>query len=110
MAENEEAIDRAVQLHGNAMAALGDGRLLDARSLAEEALALFEQESGAFHPDVANVLNCLARVHEQRAEYAAAETCSRRAVAVMRAVRAQASGADIERLFVQSLVGLGNIV
>ena len=69
---------------------VGDGALDRAAALAGESLALFEQESGPFHPDVANVLNCLARVHEQRADYAAAEACGRRSVDVMRRVRGEA--------------------
>ena len=42
-------------------------------SLAAQALELFERESGPLHPDVANVLNCLAIVHTQQADYRKAE-------------------------------------
>jgi len=108
MADNGDDIDRAVALHSEAVAALEDGRVEAARSLAQQALDLFERESGPNHPDVANVLNCLATIHTQEADYRQAESCARRAVAVMRDVRTQAGGADIDRLYVQSLTGLGN--
>jgi tetratricopeptide (TPR) repeat protein len=109
MMHNESAIDRAVELHGDALRALEDVQLQRALDLAGEALEIFERESGPLHPDVANVLNCLARIHEQLADYPAAESASRRAVAIMRDVRMQVSDPDVERLYVHSLIGLGNM-
>src|SRR6187551_3086863 len=108
MAEDRDPIDVAVGLHGEALAAIEEGRYDAARVLACESLALFERESGPGHPDLANVLNCLATIHTHRAEYPQAEACARRAVNIMRDVRVQASGADIDRLYVQSLTALGN--
>ena len=87
-----------------------DGALDRALALATGALALFEAESGAIHPDVANVLNCLTHIHEQTSEYASAEATAMRSVAIMRGVREQAGGEDIDRLYVQSLIGLGDVV
>jgi tetratricopeptide (TPR) repeat protein len=107
-AEQEDPIERAVRLHGDALAALGEGRIHDAAAAATDSLDLFERESGPYHPDVANVLNCLARIHEHRADYAAAEDCGRRSVDVMRRVREESPGADIDRLYVQSLTSLGD--
>src|SRR6185295_15677614 len=109
MVEDTESIDKAVRLHGEALAAVEEGRLDSARSLAAEALELFERESGPLHPDVANVLNCLAIVHTHQADYRQAEACGRRSVEIMRDVRTKADGADLDRLYVQSLTGLGNI-
>ncbi len=118
-----DPVERAVQLHAAALDAFGAGALDRAAALAGESLALFEQESGLFHPDVANVLNCLARIHEQRADHAAAEAFGRRSVDIMRRVRQEIGGevgdaeasekpghADIDRLYVQSLTGLGDIL
>ena len=90
------------------------GALNRAHALAAEALGVFEAESGACHPDVANVLNCLARVHEQRADYAAAEASAGQSVDIMRRVRQEvgedAGSVDIDRLHVQALTGLGDIL
>jgi tetratricopeptide (TPR) repeat protein len=105
----DDPIERGVRLHGQALAALDDGDLDHALALAGEALAIFEAESGPTHPDVANVLNCIARIHVERADYAAAESCCRRASDIMREVRTLASGDDIDRLTVQCLTGLGDI-
>ncbi len=106
----DDPIEKAVQLHGDALRAIADGALERAQALATEALAVFEAESGAFHPDVANVLNCLAHVHEQAADYPAAEASARRSVDIMRRVREQAGGEDIDRLYVHSLTALGDVV
>ena len=95
--------------HGEALAAFDAGHVERAQTLASESLELFERDSGPFHPDVANVLNCLARLHDARAEYHEAEACCRRSVDIMRRVRMQAQGLDIERLYVQSLTRLGDI-
>ena len=106
----DDPVEKAVQLHGDALRAMADGAAGRAQALATEALDIFEAESGAFHPDVANVLNCLVHIHEQTAAYAAAEASATRSVDIMRRVRTQAGGEDIDRLFVQSLTGLGDVM
>jgi tetratricopeptide (TPR) repeat protein len=106
----DDPVERAVQRHAEALVALAGGAVERAHALATEALGVFEAESGAFHPDVANVLNCLARVQEQRADYAAAEASARRSVDIMHKVREQADGEDIDRLYLQSLTCLGDVV
>src|SRR5687768_7155999 len=110
MAEDTDPIDEAVRLHGEALAAIEEGRYGAARTLASDALALFERESGPHHPDLANVLNCLSTIYTYEGEYPHAEACARRAVDIMREVRTQAGGPDIDRLYVQSLAALGNAV
>jgi tetratricopeptide (TPR) repeat protein len=106
----DELIERAVRLHGDALLALQEGALARAGALALEALDLFERASGLFHPDVANVLTCLAHVHAQRADYDQAEQCGRRAVTIMRRVRMEVEGPDLDRLYVQALTALGDVV
>jgi tetratricopeptide (TPR) repeat protein len=106
----DDLIERAVRLHGDALRALADGSAAQAQAFATEALAVFEGESDGIHPDVANVLNCLVRVYEHTADYTAAEASARRSVDVMRQVREQAEGEEIDRLYVQSLTGLGDMV
>jgi tetratricopeptide (TPR) repeat protein len=108
--EFDDPIERAILLHGDALAALDAGTPDRALALAAEALAIFEAESGPTHPDVANVLNCMARIHVERADYASAEAASRRASDIMREVRTLASGDDIDRLTMQCLTGLGDVL
>ena len=110
MNDDTAIIDAAIRLHDQALDALECGDPQGAAAAALEALELFERESGLEHPDVANVLNCLARIHECAGEFAAAEACSRRAVGIMRHVRELGSSEDIERLYIQSLGGLGNVL
>src|SRR5688572_16166284 len=105
---DRDPIDEAVGLHADALAAIEAGRYDAACQLASESLELFLRESGPGHPDLANVLNCLATIYTHQAEYAQAEASARRAVNIMRDVRTQTAGADIDRLYVQSLTALGN--
>ena len=108
MTENPEEVDRAVRLHGEALEALQSIQLDRAKTLALEALTIFEGESGPVHPDVANVLNCLCEIAMQQADYRSAEACGQRSLRIMRDVRVQATGPDIDRLYVQDLSALGN--
>lgn len=104
-----DAIETAVRLHGEALEALDRAEFTRAGTLAAEALALFERESGPDHPDVANVLNCLARAAEGAADYARALACARRSVEISSCVRGTPADPDLDRLCVQSLATLGNM-
>jgi tetratricopeptide (TPR) repeat protein len=106
----DDPLERGVQLHSEAVAALESGDVDRALAVAGEALTIFESESGPEHPDVANVLGCLGRIHCERSDYASAEACFRRSAAIMREVRSQAVGPDIDRLTVHALTGLGDIL
>ena len=105
----EGAIETAVRLHREALKALDRAEFTRAGTLAAEALALFERESGPDHPDVANVLNCLARASEGTADYARALACARRSVEISSRVRGTLADPDLDRLCVQSLATLGNM-
>jgi tetratricopeptide (TPR) repeat protein len=109
MSEDSAAIDNAVRLHAEAVEALERGSHDAAFRLASESLGLFEQESGSVHPDVANVLVCLARTEERRARFREASDHARRAVGIMREVCRLANGADIDRLLVQTLTAQGDL-
>ena len=87
-------VDRGRRLFDRAGSALAAGRHRRAATLLREALAIFETECGPAHPDVANVLNALGRVHEYRGEYDAAERAYERSAAIMRTAR---GGEDVER-------------
>ena len=113
MSQNEscggDAIESAVRLHGEALEALDRAEFARAATLATKALALFERESGPDHPDVANVLNCLAHASEGTAEYARALAYARRSVEISSRLRATPADPDLDRLCVQSLATLGNM-
>src|SRR5262245_62083725 len=63
-----------------------------------------EEAVGPDHPDVANILNSLAGIHEDRGVYAVAEELYRRAVRLMEHVAG--GDPDTERLRLQSLGNL----
>src|SRR5687767_11384886 len=110
MGEDAAAIERAVRLHSEALAALEDEALDRAAELATESLHVFERESGPSHPDLANVLNCLARVEERRARYKEAEAYARRSAEMMRDVPLESTSQDLDRLHVHSLVAHGDML
>src|SRR5437899_4636293 len=58
-----DPLEEASQLHDLAVASREQGQYAEAAACARQALAIFEREVGADHPDVANVLGNL--VHSQ---------------------------------------------
>src|SRR5438105_2288326 len=99
--QRSDTVEYAVKLHEMAVAARNAGRLRRAKDLAGRALRLMERTAGWRHPDVANVLNNLAGIHEDLGNYSGAERLYARSVKIMKRMR----GADVARLRVQSLVG-----
>lgn len=83
-----DPLDEASQLHDLAVASREQGQYPEAAAYARQALAIFEREVGADHPDVANVLGNLAGIHEDQANYAEAERLYRRALALKAPPRA----------------------
>ncbi len=67
---------------------------------------MLEKALGPQHPDLANVLNTLGAIYEDRAEYKKSEECCRRSVAIMEEMDGDG---DIARIRVQSLVNLAGI-
>ncbi len=76
-------IKLACRLHERAVSHRAAGKLDQAESLGQRALALLEKAAGPDHPDVANVLNHLAGIHVDRSDYAKAERLYRRAVRIL---------------------------
>lgn len=70
---DSEAIATACRLYEQSVAAREQGDYAQAAALAQQALEIFQKEDGPNSPDVANVLNNLGGIHEDRAEYAEAE-------------------------------------
>jgi tetratricopeptide (TPR) repeat protein len=86
--------------------ARAEGKHARATSLSLRALRLLEKAEGSDHPDVANVLNTLAGVHEDQSEYPEAERLYQRAVKIMENA---VGDADVEQLRIQSLRNLAGI-
>src|SRR5215813_2683721 len=103
-----DAVERACRLHEAALALYAEGNSQKAEPMFRRALRLLERAEGADHPDVAQVLNNLAAIHEDRCEYEAAERLYERSVRIME--RAIDDGdTDIIRLRLQSWRNLGRI-
>ncbi|WP_437758330.1 tetratricopeptide repeat protein [Sorangium sp. So ce1389] len=71
------------QLKRDVIALHGQGRFDAAIPLAERALALLEEALGTEHPNLANWLNILATLHEEKSDYARAEPLAERALAIL---------------------------
>jgi len=86
-------------------------RWLDkAKRLARRALTIFERELGPAHPNVATVLLCLAGVHRDRTEYAAAEAHYRRAISILNRVSDEQADPKLAKLRIELMRGLADVV
>src|SRR4029453_15150520 len=80
------------------------GQYTAAMAASRQALAICEREVGLDHPDVANVLNTLAGLHQAQGEYPQAAQLLQRSVALLTQV--PGSLEVVEVLRVQALCGL----
>ena len=78
----------------------------NAVTLCRRSVRMLETALGAKHPDLANVLNTLGVIHEDRTEYGKAEECYQRSVEIM--VDMDDDG-DIDLIRIQSWVHLAGI-
>jgi tetratricopeptide (TPR) repeat protein len=109
-----DALDRAIDLHDQAMACRLEQRWEAAGDLAARALAALDAASVVGVDDAvdaATILNNLAGIHEGRAEYALGEALCWRAVDLLAGAVDEAgaagSGDDLRRLRVRALTQLG---
>ena len=113
-APTRDPLDEAVRLHERAVAARDAGRLAEAEELATKSLHIFEAEAGPdnpVNPDVANVLLCLAGVHDDRADYVGAEPLYRRAAdTVAKLPESDPGEVELQRLRMQAVGGLGTVL
>ena len=113
-APTRDPLDEAVRLHELAVAARDAGRLAEAEELATKSLHIFEAEAGPdnpVNPDVANVLLCLAGVHDDRADYVGAEPLYRRAAdTVAKLPESDPGEVELQRLRMQAVGGLGTVL
>src|SRR5207253_9237478 len=109
VATRTDPIDEAVRLHTLAVAAWERHRFENAERLATGSLRRFESVTGPVHPDVANVLLCLAGVHRDRGNYEAALRLFRRALRILRTLPEDRRDLDVQRLRMQAIGGLGTM-
>jgi len=108
MKTNGNEIARASRLHEQALACRAEGRITEAGPLAELALEILEQENGPDHPDVANLLLCLAGIREEAGDLSTAERLGRRAAGILETM--EDGGPDIPRLRIQGLGVLAGVL
>jgi tetratricopeptide (TPR) repeat protein len=117
--EADDAVERACDLHEQALDRHALGDIESAEVLALEAADLLEQALGphdADKADLANVLNALVGICVDAVGLERAERHGRRSVAIMEAVQAVAASEDLDpadritltRIQVQGLYNLGN--
>ena len=92
--------DEACRLHEMAVSCRAEGKLDRAESLALRSLKIFQKACGPNHPDIANVLNNLAGVYQDRSEHKQAVKLYQRSVKIMEKIQ---DGPEQELLRVQSL-------
>jgi tetratricopeptide (TPR) repeat protein len=80
-----------------------------AKRFAVRALAIFEREAGAYHPDVVRVLLCLAAAREDLGDYTRAGADYRRANDILD-LTADPRNLETERLRIQTIRGLANVI
>src|SRR5262245_58337660 len=107
-ASSHDPVERACRLHEAALACFAEGKSQEAESMFRRALRILERVEGADHPDVAQVVNNLAAIYEDRCEYEAAERLYERSVRIMERTGAE-DDREIIRLRLQSWQNLGRI-
>src|SRR5262245_23572639 len=107
-ASSHDAIERACRLHEAALACYAEGKSREAESMFRRALRMLERAEGLYSPDVAQVLNNLAAIHEERCEYGVAEQSYERSVRIMEQT-VDDGDTEIIKLRLQSWQNLGRI-
>src|SRR5689334_17735214 len=105
--EHLDPIDQALALHEQAKQYQVEYQLDDAERCCREALQLLEQIEGEQHPDVANVLNDLSSILDQRGNYREAANCARRSLAIMEEIGHLVEGSEGQLIHIQALTALG---
>jgi tetratricopeptide (TPR) repeat protein len=101
-------LDRAIELHDEALAAASRHRWEDAADLAVESRDLFQREDGWFSSAAAKLSNLLSRIALIRAEYREAEAHARAAWNIMEGLGRHCPGVDAASIRVEALGNLGS--
>jgi tetratricopeptide (TPR) repeat protein len=96
-------------LHQQALEALGRHEVIAAEKLARAALGHLCDQPDTVPPDLANILNVLVDILLEQGRLHEAHDAAARSVAFMESV-VDEPGTDVERVFVQALVRLGNLL
>ena len=105
---NGNAVAGACRIHDQAMKRYAQGDHKKAESLFLQTLKMLKLAEGSDHPDVAQVLNNLPAIYEDRCEYVPAEQCYRRSVRIMEKAN-DFGDTEIIKLRLQSWQNLGRI-
>ena len=102
-----DPIDQALELHEQAKQYQAQFHLDDAERCCREALRRIEQIEGDRHPDVANVLNDLSSILDQRGNYTEAAVWAQRSLGIMEEIGHLVDGPEGELIHIQALIALG---
>ena len=102
-------IERAIELQTRSWALEGESKLEEASRACREALQLMEAAEGKASPDVANLLNDLADIEQQRQNFAEALSLAERARSIEDALGQRFSGADAARIRARTLAIVGDL-
>src|SRR5215216_5237562 len=102
-----ESIERAIQLHDEALAFQAAGQHGEAESRCHSAIGILEAIDGPDSPDVANVLNTLAESLEAQGKYREAEEQARRAISILDTLGGVVDAGDAARIRIQSCNVIG---
>jgi tetratricopeptide (TPR) repeat protein len=102
-------IDRALELQARAWTLQAEGKLEDAFAACLEALQLTERCEGSDSADVANLLNDLAEIENERQKFTTALALAERAQAIEEALGDQFAGETAARIRLKTLALLGEL-
>jgi len=102
-------VERAIELQEQSWALGAEGKLDEAASAGREALRLMKLAEGAESPDVANLLNDLAEIEQQRQNFAEALALAERARSIEDSLGQRFNGADAARIRARTLAIAGEL-
>jgi tetratricopeptide (TPR) repeat protein len=102
-------VERAIELQEQSWNLGAEGKLEEAACACREALRLIELAEGADSPDVANLLNDLAEIEQQRQNFPEALQLVERAFSIEEALGERFTGEEASRIRVRTLSVAGNI-
>jgi len=96
-------VERAIELQEQSWNLQAEGKLEEAFCACREALRLMEQAEGADSPDVANLLNDLAEIEQERERFAEALALAERARSIEDVLGERFTGNDAARIRIRTL-------